>query len=66
MGITPPDPENIGYKTYITFAVFSLVAAFIIYCFYPETFYLNLESVDLLFLGNEERDREAEAKQGFF
>lgn len=66
MEITPPALQNIGYKTYIIFAVFNLAAAFIVYCFYPETSYLNLESVDLLFLANEERDREIEAKQRFY
>lgn len=66
MEITPPALQNIGYKTYIIFAVFNLVAAFIVYCFYPETSCLNLESVDLIFLANEERDREIEAKQRFY
>lgn len=66
MEITPPALQNIGYKTYIIFAVFNLVAAFIVYCFYPETSCLNLESVDLLFLANEERDREIEANQKFY
>ncbi|KAJ5813921.1 uncharacterized protein N7503_000671 [Penicillium pulvis] len=64
--ITPPALENIGYKTYIIFAVFNLVAAIIVYCFYPETAYLNLESVDLLFLPDEDRDREIESKQKFY
>lgn len=66
MEITPPALRNIGYKTYIIFAAFNLVAAFIVYCFYPETSYLNLESVDLLSLANEERDREIEANQRFY
>jgi len=64
--ITPPALENIGYKTYIIFAVFNLVAAMIVYCFYPETSYLNLESVDLIFMEDEERDREIESKQKFY
>lgn len=66
MEITPPALQNIGYNTYIIFAAINLVAAFIVYCFYPETSYLNLESVDLLFLANEERDREIEANQRFY
>lgn len=66
MEITPPALENIGYKTYIIFAVFNLVAAIIVYCFYPETAYLNLESVDLLFLPDEDRDQEIESKQKFY
>ncbi|KAJ5653462.1 hypothetical protein N7490_000465 [Penicillium lividum] len=64
--ITPPALENIGYKTYIIFALFNLVAAIIVYCFYPETSYLNLESVDLLFLPDENRDQEVESKQKFY
>ncbi|KAJ5403813.1 hypothetical protein N7509_003684 [Penicillium cosmopolitanum] len=64
--ITPPALENIGYKTYIIFAVFNIVAAFIVYCFYPETSYLNLESVDLIFLPDEDRDQEIEAKRNFY
>lgn len=66
MEITPPALENIGYKTYIIFAVFNLVAAIIVYCFYPETACLNLESVDLLFLPDEDRDQEIESKQKFY
>ncbi|KAJ5281389.1 hypothetical protein N7478_006761 [Penicillium angulare] len=64
--ITPPALENIGYKTYIIFAVFNLVAAVIVYCFYPETSYLNLESVDLLFLPGEDIDQEIESKRKFY
>ncbi|KAJ5149356.1 hypothetical protein N7448_000934 [Penicillium atrosanguineum] len=64
--ITPPALENIGYKTYIIFAIFNLVAAMIVYCFYPETSYLSLESVDLIFMEDEERDREIESKQKFY
>jgi Sugar (and other) transporter. len=63
--ITPPALKNIGYKTYIMFAIFNLVAAMIVYCFYPETSYLNLESVDLIFMEDEERDREIESQQKF-
>lgn len=66
MEITPPALKNIGYKTYIIFAVFNLVAAMIVYCFYPETAYLNLESVDLLFLPDEERDQQIGSKQKFY
>lgn len=64
--ITPPAIQNIGYKTYIIFAIFNLVAAFIVYCFYPETSNLTLEAVDLLFLPNPERDQEIEAKRKFY
>jgi predicted P-loop ATPase/GTPase len=65
VAITPPALENIGYKTYIIFAVFNLVTAIIVWCFYPETSYLNLESVDLLFLPDEDRDQEIASKETF-
>jgi MFS family permease len=58
--ITPPALKNIGYKTYIIFAVFNIVNAMIVFCFYPETAGQTLESVDRLFLG----DFEDEASQG--
>lgn len=64
--ITPPALKNIVYKTYIIFAIFNLVAAFIVYCFYPETSSLNLEAVELLFLPDPDRDQEIEAKQKFY
>ncbi|KAH0828152.1 putative sugar transporter [Lanmaoa asiatica] len=47
--ITPPALRNIGYKTYIIFAVFNFVNAYIVWAFYPETAGLTLESVDDLF-----------------
>lgn len=63
--ITPPALANIGYKTYIIFAVFNIVTAFIVYCFYPETSYLSLESVDLIFLPDEQRDQQIALEQNF-
>ncbi|KAG9309221.1 general substrate transporter [Chiua virens] len=47
--ITPPALRNIGYKTYIIFAVFNFINAYIVWAFYPETAGLTLESVDDLF-----------------
>lgn len=47
--ITPPAIHNIGYKTYIIFAIFNFVNAYIVWAFYPETAGLTLESVDDLF-----------------
>jgi len=47
--ITPPAIRNIGYKTYIIFAVFNFVNAYIVWALYPETAGLTLESVDDLF-----------------
>jgi hypothetical protein len=48
--ITPPALQNIGYKTYIIFAVLNIITAIVCFTFYPETSYLTLESVDELFL----------------
>lgn len=48
--ITPPALKNIGYKTYIIFAVLNIVNAIIVWCFYPETAGITLESVDHLFV----------------
>lgn len=48
--ITPPALENIGYKTYIIFAVLNLVSASIVWCFYPETSGQKLEDIDKLFV----------------
>jgi len=56
--ITPPALRNIGYKTYIIFAIFNLCNAFIVWMFYPETGGLELESVDRLFVGREEDEYE--------
>ncbi|EMD39461.1 hypothetical protein CERSUDRAFT_121739 [Gelatoporia subvermispora B] len=47
--ITPPALQNIGYKTYIIFAVLNFVNAIIVWAFYPETAGLTLESIDRLF-----------------
>jgi MFS family permease len=61
--ITPSALANIGYKTYIIFAVFNIVNAIIVWCFYPETAGQTLESIDFLFAKDDdgflddERDR---------
>ena len=47
--ITPPMITNIGYKSYIVFAVINLVTIPCVYFFYPETLKMPLEAVDLLF-----------------
>ncbi|RHZ70339.1 hypothetical protein CDV55_108421 [Aspergillus turcosus] len=52
--ITPPALQNIGYRTYIIFAVFNIVCAVIVWCFYPETAGLSLEAVDSLFIASDE------------
>lgn len=50
MEITPSALANIGYKTYIIFAVLNIANAIIVWCFYPETAGLTLESVDRIFV----------------
>ncbi|KAI9815942.1 MAG: hypothetical protein M1827_001934 [Pycnora praestabilis] len=47
--ITPPALKNIGYKTYIIFAVLNIVNAIIVWAFYPETAGNTLESIDFIF-----------------
>ncbi|KAF4211000.1 hypothetical protein CNMCM8980_002916 [Aspergillus fumigatiaffinis] len=49
--ITPPAISNIGWKTYIIFAVLNTLWVPIIYFFFPETKGLQLEEVDRLFAG---------------
>jgi hypothetical protein len=58
--ITPTALMNIGYKTYIIFAILNMVNATIVWCFYPETAGQTLESADRLFVdkdGEWEDDR---------
>lgn len=52
--ITPPAIENIGWKTYVIFAIFNACWAPVIYFFYPETKGLQLEDVDRLFSKRED------------
>ena len=51
--ITPPALQNIGYKTYIIFAVLNAANAIIVWCFYPETGGQPLEAIDRLFVDNQ-------------
>lgn len=47
--ITPIAIGNIGWKTFIIFAVFNALMVPIVFCFFPETKGLELEDVDRLF-----------------
>ena len=51
--ITPPAIANIGYRTYIIFAVLNAAWVPIIYVFFPETKGLELEDVDKIFRKEE-------------
>ena len=47
--IAPIAFHNIGYRTYIIFAVFNFVIVPIVYYFYPETGFRSLEEIDVIF-----------------
>ncbi|KAK9356644.1 general substrate transporter [Lipomyces doorenjongii] len=47
--ITPPAIKNIGYRTYIIFAIFNVCFLPIVWFWFKETKGLSLEDVDLLF-----------------
>lgn len=59
--ITPPALQNIGYKTYVIFAVLNIVNAIIVWAFYPETAGSTLEAVDFLFTNTEELETKRPA-----
>lgn len=54
--ITPPALQNIGYKTYVIFAVLNVANAVVVWALYPETAGSTLESVDFLFTNTDELD----------
>ena len=41
--------DNIGWRTFIIFAVLNAVFIPVVYCFFPETSGLELEDIDLVF-----------------
>ena len=47
--VTPPAFANIGYKTYVIFAVINAFMFPCVYFFYPETAYRSLEEMDEIF-----------------
>lgn len=47
--VTPVAFENIGWRTYIIFAVFNFAAMPVIFFFFPETRGRSLEEIDLIF-----------------
>lgn len=50
--ITPVSINNIGWRTYVYFAVFNFCFLPLIYFYYPETRNLSLEDIDKLFIGD--------------
>jgi hypothetical protein len=59
--ITPISINNIGWRTYIIFAVLNALWVPIIFLFFPETKGLELEDVDHLF-GGEDMARDLDEK----
>ncbi|KAE9972534.1 hypothetical protein BLS_003979 [Venturia inaequalis] len=51
--ITPVSIKNIGWRTYVYFAVFNAAFLPLIYFLYPETQNLTLEQIDKLFTGEK-------------
>jgi hypothetical protein len=54
--ITPISIDNIGWRTYIIFAVLNTCWVPIIFFFFPETKGLELEAVDALFSGDAQME----------
>ncbi|EKG10593.1 Sugar/inositol transporter [Macrophomina phaseolina MS6] len=61
---TPPAIANIGWRTYIIFAVLNTAFLPVIYIFYPETKGMQLEDVDRLFSKTGEFERESIREKG--
>jgi hypothetical protein len=57
--ISPVAMANIGWRTYIIFAVLNFVFIFVLFFFYPETKGLELEQVDKIFTGGDPITRGA-------
>lgn len=47
--ISPPALANIGYRTYIIFAIFNACIVPCVYFFFPETSHRSLEEIDVIF-----------------
>lgn len=53
--ITPIALSSIGWKTYLIFFILPMAWAVIIFLFYPETSGRTLESIDTMYLGDNDR-----------
>lgn len=62
--VTPVSVRNIGWKTYLIWAVLNLVNAIIVFMFYPETAGIPLEQIDHLFTSQVESSAEQMEQQG--
>ena len=49
--ITPPAFANLGYRTYVMFAVFNAAILPCVYLFFPEPKGRSLEELDIIFAG---------------
>jgi len=63
--ITPVSLRNIGWRTYIIWAVLNLVNAIVVFLLYPETAGIPLEKIDKLFTSELVEVAEGE-KQPFY
>lgn len=56
--VTPVSINNIGWRTYLIWAVLNLVNAIVVFFFYPETAGIPLEQIDMLFTDRIRHDGE--------
>jgi hypothetical protein len=64
--MTPVGLDYIGWRLYVIFAVPNAVNAMIVWCFYPETGGIKLESIDRLFIKDEASPAIAKGGRHFF
>ena len=61
--VTPIAISNIGWKTYIIFAILNASFVPVIYMLFPETKGLELEAIDRLFSGDPDEVEDVQEKQ---
>ena len=57
--ISPPALANLGYRTYIIFAVFNACIVPCVYFYFPETSQRSLEEIDIIFASAHADDKSA-------